>query len=878
MSDPSAPAARLSAALADRYRIERELGAGGMATVYLARDVKHDREVALKVLRPELAAVLGAERFLNEVRITARLDHPHILTLIDSGESDGFLWYALPFIRGESLRATLERERQLGIDEALAITRQIANALDFAHQHGVVHRDIKPENILLHEGEAMLADFGIALAVKEAGGNRITETGLSLGTPQYMSPEQATGDRQVDARSDVYSLGAVLYEMLAGEPPVTGPTAQAIIAKLLTERPTRLRVVRDSVPEGVDLAVAKALAKTPADRFASAGDFVAAFHATTAAAPRSTTPWHRRTVLFGVAAAVAVAVLAFGASRLMRGRPPGFALGRSEQLTADPGLEIQPALSPDGRVVAYAAGNAARMRIFIRPVGGGRTLPLTDDSTAVEAQPRWSPDGNSLLFLARGGVSIAPALGGASRPVVPPSATAHVATAAWAPNGREIVFVRAESLLVAPVEGGPARLLATTLDLHSCTWSPAGKWIACVTLNAESVLSGTSFGNLAPSAILLFPAAGGAPARLVEPQAFNQSPVWTPDGGRLLFISNRDGPRDVYAMTLSSSGRPRGALTRLTTGLGAISISLSADGRRLVYAAYSARANIWSLPIPTGAPVTADRAIPVTSGNQVIEAMRVSRDGRWLLYDSDLRGNSDIYRMPVNGGPAEQLTDDPADEFAPDLSPDGRAITYHSWRTGTRDIEVRPLDGGPVEHITATPRQESLPRWSPDGQAIAFYNRVSPFSLFITRREASGRWATPTLLASSTVGDSWSPDGRSIAYIEAESDARAGPVMVVPAEGGSPRRVFDPTPTAPPGDQAEWSPDGRTLYYKAHDSLGRASFWSVSAAGGRPRLLVRFTDLSRPSSRRDFATDGRRFYFAIEDRQSDVFVAELITK
>src|SRR6266540_2141544 len=280
MSDPSAPAARLSAALADRYRIERELGAGGMATVYLARDVKHDREVALKVLRPELAAVLGAERFLNEVRITARLDHPHILTLIDSGESDGFLWYALPFIRGESLRATLERERQLGIDEALAITRQIANALDFAHQHGVVHRDIKPENILLHEGEAMLADFGIALAVKEAGGNRITETGLSLGTPQYMSPEQATGDRQVDARSDVYSLGAVLYEMLAGEPPVTGPTAQAIIAKLLTERPTRLRVVRDSVPEGVDLAVAKALAKTPADRFASAGDFVAAFHAT----------------------------------------------------------------------------------------------------------------------------------------------------------------------------------------------------------------------------------------------------------------------------------------------------------------------------------------------------------------------------------------------------------------------------------------------------------------------------------------------------------------------------------------------------------------------------------------------------------------------
>jgi Tol biopolymer transport system component len=416
-----------------------------------------------------------------------------------------------------------------------------------------------------------------------------------------------------------------------------------------------LRVVRDSVPEGVDLAVARAPAKTPADRFPSAGDFVAALrHAMTAGALRSTTTWHPRNVVVGAGAAAVVAVLAFGAWRLMRPRPASFALGRSEQLTADPGLEIQPALSPDRKVVAYAAGNAVRMRIFIRPVGGGRTIPLTDDSTAVEAQPRWSPDGNSLLFLTRGGVSIAPALGGPSRPVVPPSATASVATATWSPDGREIAFVRADSLLVAPVEGGPARLLATTFDLHSCAWSPAGRWIACVALNSESVLPGITFGNLAPSAILLFPAAGGASVRLVEPQAFNQSPVWTPDGGQLLFISNRDGPRDVYAKSLSSSGQSQGTVTRLTTGLAAISISLSADGRRLAYAVYSARANVWSLPIPSGAPITADRAIPVTSGNQVIEAMHVSRDGRWLLYDSDLRGNSDIYRIPVNGGPAEQ--------------------------------------------------------------------------------------------------------------------------------------------------------------------------------------------------------------------------------
>jgi serine/threonine-protein kinase len=237
--------ARLQAALAGRYTIECELGRGGMATVYLTHDLKHNRQVALKVLRPELAAILGAERFLQEIRISAQLDHPHILTLIDSGETDEFVWYVLPYVRGESLRMKVTREKQLSVDEAVRIATQVATALDFAHRQGVIHRDIKPENILLHEGEAMVADFGIALAVREAGSERLTESGLSLGTPQYMSPEQATGGHELDARSDVYSLAAVVYEMLAGEPPHTGPTAHAVIAKLLTEQPTRIRGAGD---------------------------------------------------------------------------------------------------------------------------------------------------------------------------------------------------------------------------------------------------------------------------------------------------------------------------------------------------------------------------------------------------------------------------------------------------------------------------------------------------------------------------------------------------------------------------------------------------------------------------------------------------------
>src|SRR5688572_322263 len=272
--------ARLTAALAG-YRIERKLAEGGMATVYLAEDLRHQRKVAVKVWQPELAAVLGAERFLSEIHVTAALQHPHILPLFDSGQADGQLYYVMPFVDGESLRGRLNRERQLPIDEAVRFTREVASALDYAHRHGVVHRDIKPENILIHDGQAVVADFGIALAVSHAGGGRLTQTGLSLGTPQYMSPEQATGEREIDARSDIYSLGAVTYESLTGEPPFTGPSAQAIVAKVITTEPRSLATQRKSIPPHVEAAVLKSLEKMPADRFATAAEFARALGDTT---------------------------------------------------------------------------------------------------------------------------------------------------------------------------------------------------------------------------------------------------------------------------------------------------------------------------------------------------------------------------------------------------------------------------------------------------------------------------------------------------------------------------------------------------------------------------------------------------------------------
>ncbi len=267
---------RLRAALADRYDIERELGAGGMATVYLAEDLKHKRKVAVKVLRPDLAAVLGAERFVQEITTTASLQHPHILPLFDSGTADGFLYYVMPYVEGETLRGKLNRETQLGIDEAVGIAVSLADALDYAHRHGVIHRDIKPENILLHDGRPVVADFGIALAVSAAAGGRMTETGLSLGTPHYMSPEQATAEKELTNRSDIYSLASVLYEMLAGSPPHVGSSAQQIIMKIVTDEARPITELRRSVPPYVGAAVAKALEKLPADRFASAHEFAEA--------------------------------------------------------------------------------------------------------------------------------------------------------------------------------------------------------------------------------------------------------------------------------------------------------------------------------------------------------------------------------------------------------------------------------------------------------------------------------------------------------------------------------------------------------------------------------------------------------------------------
>ena len=867
----------LTTALADRYRIERELGQGGMATVYLAHDVRHDRKVAIKVLRPELAAVIGAERFLREIKTIANLQHPHILGLIDSGEVQGTAYYVMPFVEGESLRDRLNREKQLPIHDAVRFASEVAAALDYAHRHGVIHRDIKPENVMLHDGSALVTDFGIALAVSSAGGSRMTETGMSLGTPNYMSPEQAMGERAVTARSDVYALGAMTYEMLLGEPPFGGPTAQAIVAKVLTETPPPLALRRHSIPPEVEEAVLTALEKLPADRFGTAAEFAAALHDGKKERRKTAgLPSKPARLLQSLPLVLGLAVLLVGAFLLGRGsgKSPGAPLvfRQATKVTWDPALEALPVISPDGKSVAYASGSPLSTRVFVRSVTGGRGLALTDDTTQVQSHPRWSPDGSRVLFLQRGGVFSVPASGGAERPEVPPGRTSPVVTATWSPDGASIGYAVGDSLFVRGANN-ESRGVARFFEPNACQWSPDGEYMACASGNAISMMIGAFFGNLSPSQIVTVRLSDGTVTSVTDSQSVNQSPVWSPDGRWLYYVSNEYGPRDIFAAPMSGGAR-NGSPVRLTTGLNAHTISLSHDGRRLAYASLVIESNAWSIPLPANPPATATGQTQLTFGVQLVETAEISPDGRWLLYDSDLGGNGDLYRVALPNGTPERLTSDSSDDFFPSLSPDGREVSFHSWRGGSRDVYVLPLDGGPIQQVSSSPRQEAIATWSPDGTRLAFCDFSGRGSIWTVER-VNGVWQTPVLLLDRGFWPRWSPDGKSISFL---SSLVRGSIWVMSADSGPPRMVIDSTgPNGMVSDQPLWSPDGNAILTRSSNQHGDVNFWSVPLNGGVPQLLLTFDGPGPRPSRGGWGIRGNRIVYTAPAQHSDIWVMEVET-
>jgi len=867
----------IRSAIADRYRIERELGAGGMATVYLARDLKHDRDVAIKVLHSDLGAALGGERFLAEIRTTARLQHPHILPLLDSGDAGGLLYYVMPFVAGETLRARLERERQLPIADALRIAREVADALAAAHENGIIHRDVKPENILLQSGHALVADFGIALAVQHAAGQRLTQTGLSLGTPQYMSPEQAMGEKAIDARSDIYALGAITYEMLTGEPPFTGATVQAIVAKVLTEKPTSIATVRDTVPPHVEAAVLTALAKLPADRFQTAKEFTSALSGSDAAmvvtSPRAaavaTTPDRRYRMLIGALALGGVAA-AFFTGRSMGGTNdmPFARLGLMTQVTWEPGLEITPAISPDGKMVAYSAGNGTASKIFVRPVAGGRVTPLTDDTIAVESFPEWSHDASRILYIKNGQVFSAPSGGGPPRQEVPRAG--GVVSATWSPDAKRIAYAVGDSLYVHET-GGTSRLVTTFYMPSMCAWGPHDL-IACAAGNVYYLAPGIVFGNVLPNWLVVTDAKSGATHAVTDSLSSHQSPRWSRDGRSLLFVSTRVGPSDIFVVAIGSDGRSNGKPRRVTTGLNVSSFSLSNNDSRIAYSVMTSSANLWSQPWAEMATPPGARPTQVTFGQQLIDDFSISRDGKWVYYDSELAGNADLYRMPLPSGVVERLTSTPTPEFAPDISINGNEVLFHTNRGGSRDLMLLRLDGSPVTAVAHAPAQEMLGRWSPDGRSVAYNELAQRTGVWVTRRIDDGSWREARRVADGFFAE-WSPDGRYVSFAGNLFGAGLG---VVAVDSGSPRRLYDQAlPGAPTAEASAWSADGRTLFFKSHSATGAAAIWSVPFVGGMPRKLIDLGDERLRADRFEFRIANGRIYYPLTDRQANVSVMEV---
>ncbi len=866
------------AALGDRYRIERELGAGGMATVYLAQDLRHDRKVAIKILREELSASLGGGRFLREIRIAAQLQHPNILPLLDSGEEGGVLFYVMPYVSGQSLRERLARDGALPVHEAVRLITEVTDALAHAHEQGVVHRDIKPDNVMLSGRHALVADFGVAKAVSEAtGGHTVTTVGMAIGTPTYMSPEQAVADPHVDHRADIYAVGAMAYELLTGRPPFVGGSPQQVLAAHVTQAPEAPSTHRAGIAPALDTIILRCLAKRPDERFRSALELLAALEpwATPSGGitPAETPPtMAKATGPSGKGRKIAVAIgavaVASVAAYLLLTRPPATAsLQQAVQLTRSAGVQEMPRISSDGKAVAYRVlgpGDTA-VRVEWRRGSDGSAVSVISPGSPLG----WSSDGNQLLVRTPRGIESASALGGASTLLVS-GTNLH---GAWAPDGRRLAYVLGDSLLLKSADG-TVSLLGLTREPHSLAWSPDGAWIAYVSENVRYLADW----NIAPSSIWIVASAGGVPMRLTTGGALDASPTWAPDSRRLLFTSNRGGTRDIYQLNLDRRGHPVGDPVRVTTGLNASLISLSADGRQLAYSVAANRSSIWSVALSAGGAVSSRTAEVVTSDKETIESITISADGQWLLFDSDRAGTQQLFKRPLAGGALQQVTRGSAPAFSVSISPDNRWIAFHTIVSGLRRAFIASSEGGdqPVQVSRGVGPDERNPVWSPDGSRLAWQvidaARPSAIAVDVATRTLSGWGAAtrvefPTIMMQALWLNGSTLMGR-------DSINRRLVAVDIDRSGALPRDLSQGlTDENMPVGQGVLSTDRRTILFR-----NRRGIWILPVGGGVPRQVVRFDDPLHPHAlnARNVALHAGRLYFTLQDPESNIWVAPVM--
>ena len=796
---------RLALALSTRYRIERELGAGGMATVYLAHDLKHDRDVAIKVLHPDLGAALGGERFLSEIRTTARLQHPHILPLLDSGEADGLLYYVMPLVTGETLRARLERERQLPIAEAVRIAREVASALDYAHRQNVIHRDIKPENILLHDGSALVADFGIALAVQQAGGARMTQTGLSLGTPSYMSPEQAMGERTIDARSDVYALGAMTYEMLAGEPPFTGPTVQAIVAKVMSSEPVPIDSLRKAVPANVAAAVHAALEKLPADRCQSAKAFADALSDGWSGSGASTRATHfgarlgpSRAVQYLVMGACALALVGIAVAggmwmRLRSAEPQPVVQLMLDVPSAQPDLS-RFAVSGDGTRFAFSTDEGI---VYRAP--GQREYRLLAGTEKGES-PSFSPDGDWIAYQANGHLRKIPVVGGAPITLIPNDSLLG-GRVQWGDDGT-IAFETNSVIAVIP-PGGSVRVLRKATAAQQPRLTPDGRGVLYLDYRrtaklmyydlamdtAFTVLEESSEAQLLPTGHLIY----GLPAGGIYTIRFNQ---------RRHAVEGSPSP---VLLDMASSGVSPFVVTR--SGMLVYRAGVDAEYRTLIR---QASGKVDSLPL----------------ASRVLSYARFSPDGRSLAITiGSARGvnrQTSIYNFAL--GTLTRFTQE-GGGHAPVWSPDGTRLAFSAEgpATDAEDVFIQPVDRStPAVAVLRAPNDQHASAWPSDSVLVLFsataartiganvgggsVDIVNPFTRAPPHPYLHAQWGE--------YDPSISPDGQWAAFTSLESGSPEIHVRRFPrADAGGQWKI-----SSGGGQRARWSGDGRTIYFQGIDA------------------------------------------------------------
>jgi serine/threonine-protein kinase len=787
----------LKAALADRYTIERELGAGGMATVYLAHDIKHDRKVAIKVLKPELAAVLGAERFIQEIKTTAALSHPHILPLFDSGSAEGQLYYVMPYIEGETVRERLNRETQFGIDQSVKITTEVADALDYAHRHGVIHRDIKPENILLHDGRPMVMDFGIALAVSAAAGGRMTETGLSLGTPHYMSPEQATADREITGRSDIYSLGTVLYEMLAGDPPHTGSSAQQIIMKIVTEDVAPITRIRKSVPANVAAALAKALEKLPADRFDTARTFSdalanPAFAATTTTAFTTGPAARRRRWLMWTPATVAVAMTALAAWALTRApaapsaEPLRFVLANIDQ---DAGAL---AISPDGGTVLYNVRENGAPRGYLRALDSIAARPLRYDGSVIEGT--FSPDGKSVA-----------------------------------------IATDKQQVLVVPLDGGRARTVVSTTTPAGLAWTPAHGLVLGMPAFSNDVWG-----------LSVVPLSGDSAVVVTHPKpnAMHHDPKILGDGNTVLYLDiGMVGPDyhsvlgvgNLAANTWTNTGF---RLDRIVGVSGNVLAYIDGPSLKAVRFDPKRHRPVGAAVTVPGAPSSVRTADLATNGTLVMR-----------LWSAQYR-----VELVDERGVGTTLLPDTVADFYPRFSPDGKRLAI-TREDAAMPVEVLDLATHTITGLRFGSYGTSLD-WSPDGLQVI----CAGLGRAVTSRPANGtdgrtQYNNPMETSGANLpvaSISMAPDGQHLLFgtgfgtvgfdlmsRAVHGDTALTPYVSTPANEVSPR----------------FSPDGRWVAY-ASDETGRYEVYVQPFPGPGPKLQVSDSGGDQP-----VWASGNRLYY-----------------